>query len=122
MCDSRRPRAQIELLTSGTTGPPKRFALTYDMIAKHVIGRNVLSASSAPEAAKLPPILLFYPFGNFSGLYATLPPILSGMRGVLVDRLTLEGWPDYVRRYRPEIGNAPTSALKTILEHNICSG
>ena len=38
------------------------------------------------------------------------------MRGVLVDRFTLEGWLDYVRRYRPEIGNVPTSALQTILE------
>ena len=119
MCDPPPPRAQIDLLTSGTTGPPKRFALTYEMIAKHMIGGNVLSASSAAEAARLPPILLFYPFGNFSGLYATLPPILSGMRGVLVDRFTLEAWLDYVQRYRPEIGNVPTSALQTILEHNI---
>jgi long-chain acyl-CoA synthetase len=119
LCDPPPPSSQIDLLTSGTTGPPKQFALTYDMIAKHMIGGNVMGVSSPAEAAKLPPMLLFYPFGNFSGLYATLPPILMGVRGVLVDRFTLEGWLDYVRRFRPQIGAVPTSALQTILENNI---
>ena len=72
VCDPPPPRAQIDLLTSGTTGPPKRFALTYDMIAKHMIGVNAVTLS-APEAAKLPPILLFYPFGNFSGFMPRFP-------------------------------------------------
>ena len=119
VCGPPPPSSQIDLLTSGTTGPPKQFALTYDMIAKHMIGGNVIAMPSPAEAAKLPPILLFYPFGNFSGLYATLPPILSGMRAVLVDRFTLDGWLDYVRRYRPQIGATPTSALQTILENDI---
>lgn len=119
VCDPPPPSSQIDLLTSGTTGPPKQFALSYQMIAKHMIGGNVIIVSSPAEAAKLPPILLFYPFGNFSGLYATLPPILMGLRGILVDRFTLEGWLDYVRRFRPQVGAAPTSALQTILENNI---
>ena len=29
---------QIEILTSGTTGPPKQFAISYDLIAKHMVG------------------------------------------------------------------------------------
>ena len=64
-------------------------------------------------------MLLFYPFGNFSGLYATLPPVLYGIRGILVDRFTLDGWLDYVRRFRPDWGGLPTSGLQMILETNV---
>lgn len=31
---------QFELLTSGTTGPPKQFELGYDMLAEHMVQNN----------------------------------------------------------------------------------
>ncbi len=34
-----RPGVAVRMLTSGTTGPPKRVDLTYDMLARSVIGR-----------------------------------------------------------------------------------
>jgi len=117
--DPPLPRPQIDLLTSGTTGPPKQFALSYDMIAKHLVGNNLMNLTSATDPSKLPPMLLFYPFGNFSGLYATLPPILYGVRGILLDRFTLDAWLDYVRRIRPDSAGLPTSALQMILERNV---
>jgi long-chain acyl-CoA synthetase len=40
-----RPEVAVRMLTSGTTGPPKRIDLTYDMLARSVIG---------PEAAHSP--------------------------------------------------------------------
>ena len=33
-----RPEVAVRMLTSGTTGPPKRIDLTYDMLARSVIG------------------------------------------------------------------------------------
>ena len=34
----RRPGVAVRMLTSGTTGPPKRIDLTYDMLAHSVMG------------------------------------------------------------------------------------
>ncbi|TAL03863.1 MAG: long-chain fatty acid--CoA ligase, partial [Rhodospirillaceae bacterium] len=114
------PEPQIDMLTSGTTGPPKQFALTYKAIAQHMVtGVNLMNTAEVSDPVKMPPMLLFYPFGNFSGLYATLPPIVLGIRGVLVDRFNLGVWLDYVRRYRPAAAGLPTSAFQTILEGNV---
>lgn len=38
--DAGRPGVAVWMLTSGTTGPPKRVDLTYDMLARSVIGRD----------------------------------------------------------------------------------
>ena len=118
VCDPPPPHAQIDLLTSGTTGPPKQFALSYEMIAKHMVGVNTMNLS-ATDATKLPPMLLFYPFGNFSGLYATLPPILYGVRGILVDRFISTGGSITSGAFRPDWGGLPTSGLQMILETHV---
>jgi acyl-coenzyme A synthetase/AMP-(fatty) acid ligase len=64
-------------------------------------------------------MLLYYPFGNFSGLYGTLPPIVHGFRGVLVDRYNIQVWLDYVRRYRPESTSLPTAAVQALIEADV---
>jgi long-chain acyl-CoA synthetase len=111
---------QIDMLTSGTTGPPKQFALSYQAITQHMVaGVNLLNTSEITDPLSLPPMLLFYPFGNFSGLYATLPPIVHGVRCVLVDRFSLDVWLDYVRRYRPDSAGFPTSAVQAILDAGV---
>ena len=38
--DPGRPGVAVWMLTSGTTGPPKRVDLTYNMLARSVIGRD----------------------------------------------------------------------------------
>jgi acyl-coenzyme A synthetase/AMP-(fatty) acid ligase len=114
------PEPQIDMLTSGTTGPPKQFALSYAAITQHMVtGVNLMDTSKVADPLQMPPMILFYPFGNFSGLYATLPPIVLGIRGVLIDRFGLDLWLDYVRRYRPASAGLPTSALQTILEAKV---
>jgi hypothetical protein len=70
---------QIEILTSGTTGPPKQFAIDYEVIARHYI--NPTPGTAAPgQDAQLPPTLLYFPLSNISGIYTTLPALLKGER------------------------------------------
>ncbi len=40
---------RIEILTSGTTGPPKQFAISYDLIAKHMVGTSVIPSSQTDD-------------------------------------------------------------------------
>jgi acyl-coenzyme A synthetase/AMP-(fatty) acid ligase len=109
---------QIQVLTSGTTGPPKLFAFSYDLIAQHMVSTNSV-VGGADDAATLTPMFLFFPLGGSSGIYATLPVLLRGIRGVLVDRFTLGAWRDYVVRYRPAWAGAPASAVQMILDAEV---
>ncbi len=107
----RNTQPQIEILTSGTTGPPKQFVISYDMISRHLIGSGDLSS--------LPPTVLFFPLGNISGLYSTLPAMLRGQRAVLLDRFSVAGWHDYVLRYRPEASGLPPAGVQMVLDADI---
>jgi long-chain acyl-CoA synthetase len=118
-CHAPAPHPQIDLLTSGTTGPPKQFALGYDMIATHMVGANMMPIDKASDPAKLTPLYMYLPFGNFSGIYATLPTLLLGLRAVLVDRFSLASCLDYIVRYRPVFVGTPTAALQMMLETNV---
>ncbi len=109
---------RIELLTSGTTGPPKRFAVEYESIARHFLGQS-LTQSGAGAAADSPPVLLFMPLGNISGIYTTLPTMLKGQRAVLLERFTVSAWHAHVLRYRPRISGLPPAGVQMVLDAQI---
>ena len=92
---------RIEILTSGTTGPPKHFAISFATIARHHVGVHMLASSQSDDPQQLPPMTLFFPLGNISGIYSTIPTLLRGRRAELSDRFTVTAWHQHVLRYRP---------------------
>jgi long-chain acyl-CoA synthetase len=114
---------RIELLTSGTTGPPKRFSVSFDLIAKHFIGASLTQSSPgfahSGSVSELPPFLLFMPLGNISGVYSTLPVMLKGQRAVLLERFSVAAWHDHVLRYRPQVSGLPPAGVQMVLDANI---
>ena len=114
---------RIELLTSGTTGPPKRFAIGFDLIARHFVGSSLMQASAGPaatgSAAQAPPFLLFMPLGNISGVYTTIPVMLKGQRAVLLERFTVSAWHEHVLRYRPQVSGLPPAGVQMVLDADI---
>jgi long-chain acyl-CoA synthetase len=119
--ESEPPR--IELLTSGTTGPPKRFAIGFDLIARHFVGSSLMQSGAASagssDAAEPPPFLLFMPLGNISGVYTTIPVMLKGQRAVLLERFTVGDWHRHVLRYRPQISGLPPAGVQMVLDADI---
>jgi long-chain acyl-CoA synthetase len=109
---------QIEILTSGTTGPPKQFPVPYTMLEQHFVATD-LTRSQGDNPAAAPPFLLYFPLGNISGLYSTLPMLVRGQRLVLLDRFSVAAWHDYVLRYRPVHSGVPPSCVQLILDANI---
>jgi acyl-CoA synthetase (AMP-forming)/AMP-acid ligase II len=114
---------RIELLTSGTTGPPKRFAIGFDLIARHFVGSSLTQSSAASaggaEGPEPPPFLLFMPLGNISGVYTTIPVMLKGQRAVLLERFTVRDWHRHVLRYRPQISGLPPAGVQMVLDADI---
>ena len=110
---------QIEILTSGTTGPPKHFAISFEMIARYHVGVHLLASGQGGGLADMPPMTLFFPLGNISGVYSTLPTLLRGRRAELWDRFTVAAWHQHVLRYRPELSGLPPAGVQMVLEANI---
>lgn len=115
---------QLILLTSGTTGRPKPFPLDFEMVARYYAGdarwrATPESKATAANAADLTPAFLYFPIGNISGLYTTLPALLSGQRVVLRDRFSLEAWLEFVERFQPTVFGMPPAAYRGFLDLNI---
>ena len=111
--------ARIEILTSGTTGPPKQFVVTFDLIAKHHVGTDLMQPNAGSDRSHLPPILLYPPLGNISGVYSIIPATLNNQRIVLVDKFTVAGWHEYVVRHRPQTCGLPPPSVQSVLDANI---
>lgn len=117
--DSIETPLQIEILTSGTTGPPKPFALSYEMVARDIAGAAVTPGTQPASPAPRSPALLMFPVSNISGIYSTLPPLLQGQGLVLLERFTVAGWHDYVLRFRPQFSGLPPAGVQMLLDADI---
>ena len=108
----------IEILTSGTTGPPKQFPISHRMIAQSFVGSAALEPEALAASAALPPYLLYFPLGNISGIYSTIPTLIRGQRACLLDRFSIAQWHDYVVRHRPAHSGIPPSTMRALLDAN----
>ncbi|MBC2660355.1 AMP-binding protein [Novosphingobium flavum] len=109
---------QVEILTSGTTGPPKPFAVPYSLIEQHFLA-TPLTRSQGDDPGQAPPFLLYFPLGNITGLYSTLPTLLRGQRAILLERFSVAAWHAYVVEHRPVHSGVPPSAMRQILDAGI---
>ena len=117
-CNARGAR-ELVLLTSGTTGPAKPFALSYDTILRHYTGnaREQLSLGDARQSDA--PTLLYFPISNITGLFTTLPALVLGQPIILLERFSLDAWLQYVDTYQPVTSGLPPVAYKMILDAQI---
>lgn len=111
----RHTNPQVEILTSGTTGPPKQFPIGHDVIAKFVLNQGMTMIEDPDE----PPFLMSFPIGNISGIYSVAASLLRGRRVVLLDRFSVEKWHEFVLRYRPMAGGAPPAAVAMIIDADL---
>jgi acyl-CoA synthetase (AMP-forming)/AMP-acid ligase II len=107
----------IQLLTSGTTGLPKPFSVSYELIARDMIGSRLFSPAPGEDGLR-PPVFMYFPIGNISGL-TTVPLLLNGERVCLVDRFSVDAWRDYVRRHRPVAVALPPASVQLVLDADI---
>jgi acyl-coenzyme A synthetase/AMP-(fatty) acid ligase len=110
---------EIEILTSGTTGPPKRFGLTHELVARHIVSANKNYQTAEVDYALQPPAFLYYPLGNISGISSVLPTLLRGHRIVLAERFSVDAWRNYLLRHRPERASLPPAGFKMVLDADL---
>ncbi|MGE2834920.1 class I adenylate-forming enzyme family protein [Mycobacterium sp. SMC-4] len=113
-----RPGVAVWMLTSGTTGPPKRVDLTYDMLARSVIGADPDNAP-APTALRDGVAIMNSPLVHVGGVFRVLLCIAEARRFVLLRRFELDQWARAVREYRPRAVSLVPAALRMVLHSDL---
>lgn len=116
--DTGRPGVAIRMLTSGTTGPPKRIDLTYDMLARSVMGTEP-DQSPTPTELRRGVAIVNAPLVHIGGIFRVLQCIAEARPFVLLERFELNRWADAVRRHRPKAVSLVPAALRTVLHSDV---
>jgi acyl-CoA synthetase (AMP-forming)/AMP-acid ligase II len=114
------PGVMIEMLTSGTTGVPKRVPLTRP--AFEASFDVTLKAEGALDAAPLlrPGIQVSAaPLTHIGGVWGSLTAICLGRSLVMLEKFTVAGWVDAVVRHRPRATALTAAALRMVLDAEV---
>ncbi|MFE9322584.1 class I adenylate-forming enzyme family protein [Nocardia sp. NPDC052278] len=116
------PDVAILMLTSGTTGPPKRIPLRFneiehalDSAQEHYVGKVGNGAKvrgGGVQIVSLPPV-------NISGLWALITALTGAGRSVLTDRFEPVAWAELVAEHRPSSVSVPPAALRMLLDADV---
>lgn len=115
------PGIGVEMLTSGTTGAPKRIPLPLSNFHKRVLGFNSNYERGATEAPRLRSgvQILNTPFSHIGGLGRLLMGVTGGRKMVLLERFKLDPFVAALRTYRPRVASGPPTVLKMILDAEV---
>ncbi|MGB8407477.1 MAG: fatty acid--CoA ligase family protein [Mycobacterium sp.] len=101
----------IHILSSGTTGAPKRVPIR-TAVLQHTV--NSITHASAPEPDG-PPDVVFWPFGSV-GVCQLLAAPFVGKRMVLLERFTVADWVRAVRTYRIRRSGVQPAIVRMLLD------
>jgi acyl-CoA synthetase (AMP-forming)/AMP-acid ligase II len=118
--DSDRPEVAVRMLTSGTTGPPKRVDLSYRMLERVLVGAKHYE-SNRDDTVRLRRgvAIVNSPLVHLGGLFRVLQCVSDGRSFCLLERFTVEGWSDAVRRHRPATASLVPAAMRMVLDADL---
>ncbi|MFC3174378.1 class I adenylate-forming enzyme family protein [Novosphingobium bradum] len=109
-------RRGINLLTSGTTGPPKLRHADYELLKTSMI----LQSATHPYGVPAPPQPAWFAsaFGNISGLYSWLPLVVANRPVIMRPKFNLDDYLVYLKTYRPASAGIPPSGFRELIDRN----
>jgi acyl-CoA synthetase (AMP-forming)/AMP-acid ligase II len=110
----------VEMLTSGTTGPPKRVPLTYETLLRVLDGAKHYERNPDDELRlRKGVIIVNSPLVHLGGLFRILQCVNDGRSFCLLERFRVDDWADAVRRHRPRTVSLVPAALRMVLEADL---
>ena len=116
------PGVAIEMLTSGTTGTPKRVPLSraafdssFRGFTKYERGRSFDDTPKLNSGCTM----VVNPLTHIGGIYGCIGALAAGRKIALLERFTVEAWVDAVQRNRPAVAPAVPSALRMLLDADV---
>ena len=111
----RHDQTVVEVLTSGTTGPPKHIALG---LAALIRGVAMLTLGGKIEGERQVDIL-FAPLTSIGGILALMAYPVIGAGFCLLERFDVDRWVEAIQRHRPKsIGSTPV-IIRSVLQKGV---
>jgi acyl-CoA synthetase (AMP-forming)/AMP-acid ligase II len=110
------PEIAFELLSSGTTGAPKRVPLSWATFASAT--DDAKRAYDGSTAIATPQVMV-QPLGNVSGIAYLAPPLVSGQRIVLLEKFEPVKWAELIRIHRPHRASLPPAGVRMVLDADV---
>lgn len=116
------PTVAVEMLTSGTTGAPKRIPLSRVQLEASLSA--ALRHNHRPDGSERAPLtgkagLVILPIVHIGGLWGLLQNLVTARPFVLFERFTLAAWRSAVAEHRPVLVSLPPPALRAVLDSDI---
>jgi acyl-CoA synthetase (AMP-forming)/AMP-acid ligase II len=110
----------VRMLTSGTTGPPKRIDLTYRMLDLVMRGaKHYETGTGSDVRLRSGVVIVNAPLVHVSGVFRVVQAVLDGRRIALLERFTVDGWVAAVREHRPKTVSLVPTALRMVLDADL---
>jgi long-chain acyl-CoA synthetase len=107
----------VRMLTSGTTGPPKRVDLTYEALGASVAGAKYLESRARRDDGRLRGVAVVNsPLAHIGGVFRVLQCVLDRRPFAYLERFSVDAWASAVRRHRPKAASLVPAALRMVLE------
>jgi acyl-CoA synthetase (AMP-forming)/AMP-acid ligase II len=112
------PGSAVEMPTSGSTGAPKRIALTPTQLEASLAAALAHNRGSVAIRAPMtgPVAIVAMPIVHIGGLWALLQALVEQRRIALLPRFSVQAWTACVREHRPAVASLPPTALRGVLD------
>ena len=118
--EAGRPGVAVEMLTSGTTGPPKRVPLSYETLSRVLAGAKHYERNPDTDLRlRSGVIIVNSPLVHLGGLFRILQCVNDGRSFCLLERFRVDEWADAVRRHRPRTVSLVPAALRMVLDADL---
>jgi long-chain acyl-CoA synthetase len=108
------PGVALQILTSGTTGPPKRQAIKTPVLERTVF--SVTSGEAAPPGA--PPEFSYWQFGGI-GVCQLIAGAYNRRRIVILERFTVDGWVNAVKTHSIKRSGVQPAVIRMLLDADV---
>lgn len=117
------PGVAVEMLSSGTSGTPKRIPLTRAALGFAIHERQVkmsrwMGEGADPDAPDST-LIQYGPVVHLGGLFIATQAAMEGQRLVLLEKFDIDRWRDAVRRYRPALLGLPPAQMRMVLDAGV---
>ena len=103
----------LELLSSGTTGKPKRIRFPF-----HMLVRSVETVRAGVSAGPVPPDICTWSFAGIA-MGNIVANIMIGRYMALIDRFNVPDWIEAVRRLRPAYVTGPPAVAQMLVDADV---
>src|SRR3546814_18631986 len=113
------PGVAIEMLTSGTTGTPKRVPLSRESFDASFRGFTRYERGRSfddPPTLSSGCTMIVNPLTHIGGIYGCIAALAAGRKIALLEKFSVEAWVAAVKRNRPAVAPAVPSAVRMLLD------